>query len=143
MDIKDRLSEFVKYLGYSDARFEREAELSNGFLKKTNANMRKTSIESILAHFPQLSRDWLINGNGEMIRQVPQSGNHFIGNNNQGIDNSYNKRENSDSLIQLLSEQSKIISKSQEQLSKSQEQLSVALEQISKLTSMLAKGGKA
>lgn len=137
MDIKDRLLQFVKYIGYSDARFEREAELSNGFLKKTNAKMRKTSIDSILAHFPQLSREWLINGSGEMIHSLPKNGNNFYGNNNNGIDNSYNIHSTPDSLMQLLIEQNKVIRKGQEQISKSQEQITMLIEQINKLTSII------
>lgn len=133
MDIKERLLEFIKYLHWNDARFEREVGLANGFLKKTNANMRKSSIELILKRFPQLSEDWLVNGNGDMLKAPVQGGN-FVGNNNHGIDNSYIKQGNSDALIQALLDQ--------QQITKTcQEQLTLALKQIEKLTALIAKGG--
>lgn len=122
MDIKDRLKVFINYLGYDNARFEREAGLSNGFVRNTNANMRKASLQLILNRFPQLNENWLVNGRGDMLKQVPT--NSIVGDNGS-IDNSYNKHmgTNSDALTKIILEQSKAITRTQEQLSKAQEQI--------------------
>ena len=141
MDIKSRLLEFVNYIGYNDARFEREVGLANGFLKKTNANMRRSSVRMILNKFPQLSEEWLVNGNGDMLKQAQTVGNSINGNDNARVSNSFNKNDSTVPIMRLLMEQSKIFSKSQEQLSKSQDQLSAALEQIAHLTALLENGG--
>ena len=135
MDIKDRLKVFINYLGYDNARFEREAGLSNGFVRNTNANMRKASLQLILNRFPQLNENWLVNGHGDMLKQVPT--NSIVGDNGS-IDNSYNKHmgTNSDALTKIILEQSKTITRTQEQLSKAQEQ-------IDKLLNLLEqKGGQ-
>ena len=50
--------------------FEREAGLANGFVDKTNARMRKSSLTAISQRFPQLNTDWLLTGRGEMLQEV-------------------------------------------------------------------------
>ncbi|MCD8208583.1 MAG: hypothetical protein LUD72_11640 [Bacteroidales bacterium] len=50
---------------------ERACRLSNGLLSKsarTNADLGLESIEKILRTYPDLNRDWLISGDGTMLR---------------------------------------------------------------------------
>lgn len=68
MGIKDRLLEYISKSNLSVAEFEKKAGLSNGSVSKTNNNMRKSTINSISLSFPNLNIDWLINGEGEMLR---------------------------------------------------------------------------
>lgn len=68
--VKSRLVEFLEYKGLDKSVFERMCGLANGFVDKTNSRMRKTSLNSISATFPDLNTEWLMSGRGEMIRDV-------------------------------------------------------------------------
>ena len=68
--VKDRLLEFLKHINMDKSVFEREAGLANGFVDKTNARMRKSSLTAISQRFPQLNTDWLLTGRGEMLQEV-------------------------------------------------------------------------
>lgn len=68
--VKSRLVEFLEYKGLDKSVFERMCGLANGFVDKTNSRMRKSSLNSISATFPELNTDWLMSGKGEMIIEV-------------------------------------------------------------------------
>lgn len=67
-EIKDRLLKFISNAGITVSEFEKRASLSNGAVSKTNNNIRKSTLNSISLAFPNLNMDWLINGNGEMLK---------------------------------------------------------------------------
>lgn len=67
MGIKERLTEFIQSKRMSVAAFERACGLSNGFVKNTKGNIGAVKLNGILDAFPELSRDWLIDGTGEML----------------------------------------------------------------------------
>lgn len=67
MGIKERLTEFIQSKRLSVAAFERACGLSNGFVKNTKGNIGAVKLNGILDAFPELSRDWLIDGTGEML----------------------------------------------------------------------------
>jgi hypothetical protein len=68
MTVKERISVYIKYKGMNNAQFEKACGLSNGYV----ANMRKgigtDKLNNVLTAFPDLNRDWLLYGEGEMIR---------------------------------------------------------------------------
>jgi hypothetical protein len=66
--VKQRLSEFITSLNIAPSRFEKECGLSNGYLRQLRKEPSRDKIESIIAKFPQLSVEWLLNGEGEMLR---------------------------------------------------------------------------
>jgi hypothetical protein len=66
--VKQRLSEFITSLNIAPSRFEKECGLSNGYLRQLRKEPSRDKIESIIAKFPQLSIEWLLNGEGEMLR---------------------------------------------------------------------------
>lgn len=71
---KERLLQFISYLGLDKSVFEREAGLANGFVDKTNSRMRKTSLNAITGRWPQLNGDWLMSGEGDMLREALPTG---------------------------------------------------------------------
>ena len=68
-EVKQRLLEFIKYLGIKKNAFEQTVGMSNGFVNNTNDRITKRSLDSIQSAYPQLNIDWLINGRGEMINE--------------------------------------------------------------------------
>lgn len=65
--IKSRLRKYVDTLNMSDRAFEASARISQGFMKSASEPNGK-AISAILTAFPELNPDWLILGNGSMLR---------------------------------------------------------------------------
>lgn len=67
MNAKDNLLIFIKKKNISKTEFYKITGLSNGFLDK-GGSVTSSNLETILSFFPELSLDWLITGNGQMLR---------------------------------------------------------------------------
>ena len=68
MSIKNRLDLVVKELGLSGRAFEKECGLANGSYSSIRDGVGADKLSKILFRYPQISADWLISGNGEMIK---------------------------------------------------------------------------
>jgi len=65
--VKERVIEFLTYLGLSQAKFEENVELSNGFVNNIGDTIRENSIRKIKAKYPDLNEVWLKTGSGKML----------------------------------------------------------------------------
>lgn len=112
--VKERIMIFLDFKDMKPATFERLCGLSNGTLKQMKNEPRLSNIEKILETFPELNREWLLTGNGEMLN------NTVIGEGNIKGDNNNWTNVNTDSAligaIDALREQQKLTAKSQEQI---------------------------
>ena len=72
MGAKSNLLIYLEKKIISKADFYRETGLSNGFLDK-NEHISSRNIEIIISHFPDISLEWLIFGNGEMLKDANQT----------------------------------------------------------------------
>jgi repressor LexA len=63
----ERLIKYIKYQGDTKYKFYKKTGLSNGFLDK-NRSIGSDKCEIISVCYPDLSLEWLITGNGEMIK---------------------------------------------------------------------------
>ena len=72
-EFKKRLNEFRTSIGLSVNSFEKKARLSNGYIKNFKGNMGRDKLEKLIAAFPELNREWLLTGDGEMLnsQKVP------------------------------------------------------------------------
>lgn len=71
--IIERFERFMRHRGLRDAQVHRECGLANGTLgqaRKEGRDLGKKSIDSILGHYPDLNRVWLLTGEGEMLNSV-------------------------------------------------------------------------
>ncbi len=66
--IKERLLEFVKREGLTVKSFEIESGLSNGYVGSIKKSIGSKKMEQILQAFPQLSREWVLFGEGNMYK---------------------------------------------------------------------------
>lgn len=64
--VKDRIITFIQKNKLSVRRFEQAANLSNGAVAKMGNSPRMFIIENILSAFPDINREWLISGEGDM-----------------------------------------------------------------------------
>lgn len=71
MTVKDRIMEFCRTNGIRPGRFERECGLSNAYLSKLKHEPSRDKLGKILNRYPELNKNWLLTGEGEMLRTVP------------------------------------------------------------------------
>lgn len=67
ISVKQRLVEFIKYVGVSQSAFERMCGMSNGYVNNLKNTMGVTKLQSVLSAFPALNGEWLLYGKGEML----------------------------------------------------------------------------
>ena len=74
--VPDRLREFIASIGEKVATFETNLGFGNGFVRGTNSRMRRATIAKLQECYPQLNIDWLLTGEGEMLRPVNEQMNY-------------------------------------------------------------------
>jgi len=65
--IKERTIEFIKYKKISVKEFEIRCGMSNGYVSSMRKGFGADKLGNVLSAFPELNRDWLLYGEGEMI----------------------------------------------------------------------------
>lgn len=65
--VKERIIEFVKAKQITVREFERKSDLSNGYVNAMRKGLGAEKLENVLSAFPDLSRDWLLYGEGPML----------------------------------------------------------------------------
>lgn len=68
MKVKERIKEFCGDQKMAVSFFERQCGLANGYVNSIRSSIGMKSLEKILRAFPEMSRDWLIYGEGDMLR---------------------------------------------------------------------------
>ena len=66
--VKQRLTQFLKYLGISQRQFERSVGLGNGYITNMSKGLGVEKTSTIKEVYPQLNIGWLLSGEGEMLR---------------------------------------------------------------------------
>ena len=66
--VKQRLLEFLRYKNISQAKFTQQLGLSNGYVNNIRKGISNDVLLNIAKHFPELNRDWLLFGEGEMLK---------------------------------------------------------------------------
>lgn len=70
---KQRIERFIAAKGITTAFFEKTCGLSNGYLRQLRKSPTMGKMESIISAFPELNRDWLLTGDGEMLKKAEES----------------------------------------------------------------------
>lgn len=72
-DIKERTIEFVKSKGITMKAFEIKCGLSTGYVTSMRKGFGQDKLKNVLIAFPELNRDWLLYGEGSMLKNsAPQ-----------------------------------------------------------------------
>lgn len=67
--IKDRISQIIETYNMTPHSFEMRCSLTNGYVRGIKLEIGSLKLEQILKNFPDISPDWLILGEGEMLRK--------------------------------------------------------------------------
>lgn len=68
--VKQRLQQFLKEEGISASEFSRKMGLSPAYLASMRKSMPEDKVTRLISLYPQLNRDWLLYGEGEMYREM-------------------------------------------------------------------------
>lgn len=71
--IKDRILFWIENQNMSVSAFERKCGLSVGYVSNLKPNTNSKKINDILNAFPNLNREWLLTGEGEMLLSTPSA----------------------------------------------------------------------
>lgn len=75
MSVKQRIYAFIKYKSISVKKFEELCELSNGYISSMRKGFGTDKLNNVLNVFPELNREWLLYGEGEMLlKSEPEAG---------------------------------------------------------------------
>lgn len=70
MTLRERMSNFIKLKGLSNSGFEALVGLSNGAVSKMGDNTRRSTLDKISKHFPELNMAWVQTGEGDMLNEM-------------------------------------------------------------------------
>lgn len=68
MTVKERIIEFIKIQGLKVYEFEKRCGLSNGYVSSMRKSLGESKLNNVLKEFPRLNREWLLYGEGEMLK---------------------------------------------------------------------------
>lgn len=71
--VKERLQKFLKEERISASEFARKMGLSPAYLASMRKSMPEEKVERLTKLFPQINRDWLLYGEGDMYRDMGNS----------------------------------------------------------------------
>jgi len=67
--MKERLIEFLAYLGIGQNKFEEKVGLSIGYINKLKGDMKFKTLEKVTHSYPELNENWLKTGEGSMLNE--------------------------------------------------------------------------
>lgn len=70
MSVKTRVKEFADNQNLSISAFEKSISASNGYVNSISKSIGLDKIETILEKYPKLNIEWLLTGNGSMLKPV-------------------------------------------------------------------------
>lgn len=66
--VKQRLVQFIKMMHLTQRGFEELCGMGNGYVNSIRKGIGPEKMQSIIRAFPQLNREWLLYGEGEMLK---------------------------------------------------------------------------
>lgn len=70
MTVRDRLIQFAKLKERSVRAFESKVGLTNGYINAIRVSIGPDKIDSIVSNYPDLNVEWLLTGEGEMLKDA-------------------------------------------------------------------------
>lgn len=70
MSVKERLREFIRYKRLSNSEFCRSIEVSTAFVSSMVKSIQPDKIERITLKYPELNIEWLLTGEGTMLKSA-------------------------------------------------------------------------
>ena len=71
MNAKNRLIEFLQYLGIGQTAFEEKVGISRSYISHNKGSIGTEIIKKISSAYPELNTNWLTTGEGDMLKKNP------------------------------------------------------------------------
>lgn len=68
--VKQRLIAFIDYLGKSKNAFEKDCGLSKRYVSNISSSVSPAKLKLISLKYPELNIEWLLTGEGDMLREI-------------------------------------------------------------------------
>lgn len=139
MKVKERLKKFIKSQGLTISSFEKSINVSNGYVNSISKGIGGEILLTILEKSPNLNMNWLLTGEGEMLKEVDKGtslSQTISGDNNtmSGNETYINSNNNSDK--KTIKELKKRLSECEKKLEEKEKQISKLINVIEKLNSV-------
>ena len=85
--VRNRLKSYIKYSRMTQDSFAESLGLSRSYVNAIRKGISNTTLEKILEKYPDLNLNWLLFGEGEMIKN---NVNNIVNQHNVNGDNNYN-----------------------------------------------------
>ncbi len=132
--IKQRILLYLDFKGITKYKFYQETGVTNGILSQSNG-ISEDNLLKFLSAYRDISLDWLLTGEGEMLRggnvQVSGSGNAVVGNSHNSTATVNATPTDTSDLRAMVEEQRTIIEGLQGQLQEKDKQIAQLLAIIS------------
>lgn len=137
MSIKDRIILFTKYKQISVKAFEDKCGMSNGYVNAMRKGLGTEKLNNVLTAFPDINRDWLLYGEGDML--LPSDHSPVInGDGNTQVVGNSNNVNGGDVLAKTLAEMKDLIRQQMESNSILVESNRMLVDSNKKLVDLLA-----
>jgi len=70
MSVKERIKEFILHKEITNSAFEKSIDASNGYINSISKSIGLDKISKIVETYPELSLDWLLTGEGKMLKEI-------------------------------------------------------------------------
>lgn len=77
--VKERLVRFIKFKKLNIKKFEEAIDVSNGYISSIRKGIGGEILHRIIEQFPELNRDWLLYGEGSMLKEDLPVINYSVG----------------------------------------------------------------
>lgn len=84
--VKERTIKFISYKGLKMKEFEAMANLSTGYVTSMRKSFGEEKLKNVLTAFPELNRDWLLYGEGSMLKEIHKDESNVIKKKERAID---------------------------------------------------------
>lgn len=71
--INERIAQYLSFKNMTAKTLEKVCKLGNGTIMKLSEKTRESTIDRIISQCPDLNRDWLITGEGEMLNKKEEN----------------------------------------------------------------------
>lgn len=68
--MKERLLQIADFYNLSVRQLELKCGMSNGYIKNIVNGLGRKKLDMVLSAFPEINREWLVLGTGEMLKQT-------------------------------------------------------------------------
>lgn len=67
--VKQRLVQFIRFMHITQKAFEERCGMGNGYVNSIRRSIGPEKMQDIIREFPELNREWLLYGEGEMLHK--------------------------------------------------------------------------